>query len=207
VEDLHRIVNGGAGTLPLTLGPVAAYIPGPFATRGARFDMDEQETIRRFVGSSEGYRRIFLGEQGSQRAAPVVHQLDTILTAVGPSSETPIGYGLDDAATAAGLDKTRLSDLTVGNIGGVFLPREELRDTDRATVLDLNRRWSGVKKQHLRRCDENARRTGAPGVIVFAIGKAKAEIVYECVRLRLVTQLVIDIDLAGELVRHQGCVP
>src|SRR5207253_198591 len=67
-------------------------------------------------------------------------------------------------------------------------------------VRGINERWTGVRLEHIRRCaDATARDHSRAGVIVLAMGAAKAQITLECVRAGLITELVIDHDLATAL--------
>jgi hypothetical protein len=70
-----------------------------------------------------------------------------------------------------------------------------------AKVKRINTQWTGIQREHVARCAERARASeGTPGVIVLAIGRAKAEAVIEAVNQSLVNHLLIDQDLADALV-------
>ena len=93
--------------------------------------------------------------------------------------------------------------MTHGDIGGVFLPKEEIRKSDPLMwrkLEDINTYWMGAKKTHFEHCAKNAAKAQTPGVILVAVGSRKARIVTECVRKGLVNQLIIDHDLARAIV-------
>jgi DNA-binding transcriptional regulator LsrR (DeoR family) len=72
-------------------------------------------------------------------------------------------------------------------------------------VKGINERWTGVRLEHIHRCATAAARDhGRAGVIVFAMGRAKAQITLACVRAGLITELVIDHDLARALLARES---
>ncbi|MBS0260899.1 MAG: hypothetical protein JSS02_02995, partial [Planctomycetes bacterium] len=110
---------------------------------------------------------------------------------------------------------------TFGDIGGVYLLRPDLGQLiaarqgrpatskgakDRgasvtAKVERINAQWTGIQRDQIARCAERARiNPQHNGVIVLAIGKAKAEAVIEAVNQSLVNHLLIDQDLADALI-------
>ncbi|HEX4589308.1 MAG TPA: sugar-binding domain-containing protein, partial [Gemmataceae bacterium] len=173
-----------------SLAAVPAFIPAKFARKS-------QTTIREFIAEIAGYRLIFEHTDSAGRPQePLVDRLDSIITGVGTVSPGVSGRLLDDRVVAEGVTKEQLQDRVVGDIGGIFLPRTP-RDP---VVRGINERWTGVRLDHLRRCAQSAvhDRTRA-GVIVLAIGSAKAQVMLDCVRAGLITELVIDHDLAQAL--------
>ena len=173
-----------------SLAAVPAFIP-------ARFPRKSHSTIRDFIAEIAGYRMIFEQTDRDGRAQePLVDRLDTIITGVGTVSPGVSGRLLDDRVVAEGVTKEQLQDRVVGDIGGIFLPRNA-RDR---IVKGINERWTGVRLEHICRCAEAAARDPAnAGVIVFAMGAAKAQITLECVRAGLISELIIDHDLAQAL--------
>src|SRR5205085_2380645 len=106
------------------------------------------------------------------------------------------GRLLDDRVVAEGVTKEQLQDRVVGDIGGVFLPRTA-RDR---VVRGINERWTGVRLEHILRCARAAARDHTrAGVIVLAVGAAKAQVTLDSVRAGLITELIIDHDLAQAL--------
>ncbi|HRZ55286.1 MAG TPA: hypothetical protein P5525_07505 [Candidatus Paceibacterota bacterium] len=56
-----------------------------------------------------------------------------------------------------------------------------------------------LQRKHLADCAERARKTGHPGVVAFAVGKARALMLHECIQQRLVNEAVIDPHCAAAL--------
>src|SRR5207248_338396 len=93
-----------------------------------------------------------------------------------------------------GVSPEKLNRITVGNCGGVLLPKDGLSPEDQALFDDIAGRWMGITRKHYEQC---ARRQ--PGVILLAIGHNKADVVLKCVELSLVSELIIDEELAVAL--------
>jgi len=192
---LSEIVNGAGDPLrgcPAfhSLAAVPAFIPAKFAPQS-------RKTIRDFIAEIAGYRVIFEGA-GTAAAAPkpLVDQLDGIVTGVGTVSAGVSGRLLDDRLVAEGVTKDQVQERVIGDIGGVFLPRSA-RD---GVVRGINDRWTGVRLEHIAGCAQAAARDGdRAGVVVVAIGRAKAPPLLECVRGGLINELIIDHDLAQAL--------
>ena len=55
--------------------------------------------------------------------------------------------------------------------------------------------------EQMKACAKRARQTGSPGVILPVLGHSKARIVIEVVRRGLVNELILDHDIADEIVR------
>ena len=189
VAELHEVFNGKSGEV-ISLGGLVARIP---------CKQPERDIVRNFFREHiSGCRRVFEGERakrGKRGREALIKQVDTILTSCGTAS--PDSNDLVLVETTMAIRKTReeLNALTIGNIGGFFLPRPGLKKSESKVVKEINDQWTGIRKEHFELCANR----GSPGVVLLAIGKAKAEIVCECVRLGLVNHLIIDHDLAEEL--------
>lgn len=70
---------------------------------------------------------------------------------------------------------------------------------DRKYVEAVNKRWTGIKETHLRRCALRAREKTLPGVAVLAVGAVRAEIVLQCLKLGLINHLILDTDCGQRL--------
>jgi DNA-binding transcriptional regulator LsrR (DeoR family) len=173
-----------------SLAAVPAFIP-------SKFPRKSQATIRAFIAEIAGYRVIFeRADRDGRPQEPLVDRLDTIITGVGTVSPGVSGRLLDDRVVAEGVTKEQLQDRVVGDIGGVFLPRTA-RDR---VVKGMNERWTGVRLEHILRCAQTAARDHSRvGVVVLAMGAAKAQVILESVRAGLITELIIDHDLAHAL--------
>ncbi|HEY1378982.1 MAG TPA: sugar-binding domain-containing protein [Gemmataceae bacterium] len=186
---LGEIFNPGLHALH-SLAAVPAFIP-------AKFPRKSQATIRDFIAEIAGYRTIFERADADGRPQePLVDRLDTIITGVGTVSPGVSGRLLDDRVVAEGVTKEQLQERAVGDIGGVFLPRHA-RDR---VVNGINERWTGVRLEHILRCATAAAHDHSrAGVVVLAIGAAKAQITLASIRAGLITELILDHDLARAL--------
>jgi DNA-binding transcriptional regulator LsrR (DeoR family) len=189
---LHDIV-GSTSPVPPSLTGVPALIPRSFRGPDAR-------GIRKFVQQAASYKEVF------GRSAPLINQVDSLLTAVGPSSG-PMGFIHGELLKAGSTPKKKLTtaalaQLVAGDIGGVLLPRPGLDARGRAEVDALNGMWTGATLSHLERIAAQAGRSTRPGVIVVAMGgDDRAEILAEAIRHGLVNELIIDRTLAEALTR------
>jgi DNA-binding transcriptional regulator LsrR (DeoR family) len=182
---LNEIVNGGKGMFH-SLAAVPAFVP-------AKFPKKSREAIRAFLAEIFGYRAIFDRRQPQK---PLIDQVDSIITGVGTVSAEASGRLLDDRMRAEETTKEQLAKLVIGDIGGVFVPRSPRNET----VRGINERWTGATLADFAGCARAAAQNNhRVGVIVLAVGKAKAQIVLECVRLGLVNELIIDHELAQAL--------
>jgi DNA-binding transcriptional regulator LsrR (DeoR family) len=173
-----------------SLAAVPAFIP-------AKFPRKSQATIREFIAEIAGYRAVFArAEREGKQHAPLVDRLDTIITGVGTVAPGVSGRLLDDRVAAEGVTKEELRERAVGDIGGVFLPRSA-RDP---VVRGINERWTGGRLEHVAGCAAAAAEDPhRAGVVVVAMGRGKAEVTRACVRAGLITELVLDHDLARGL--------
>ena len=184
-DRLHDIVNDGKGER-LSLSGVPAYIPRHYSQERAR-------VIWEYVFDIGSYQKIFRG------ASPLLANMDALLTSIGPA-EVIIGGNATELAAAGDIDIQQLQSLVVGDMGGVLIPQLGLSDAERTLVTELNTMWTGVRLNHLEYIAHDAsRNTHKKGNIVIAIGRGRATILYEIIRLGLVNELLIDHDLATAL--------
>lgn len=190
--ELGRVINGD-GYDGTALSMVPAFVPA-----GPRFSIAEQEGIRKLITLVGAYSQIFVGVDSE------VHHLDMILTSVGPASQ-PLGYGLGELLLAGDhvrehegdpIEKARreLQRIILGDIGGVCIPRAELKPNERAALDSLRERWTGIKLEHLASCASRSRSSlgRKPGVVVVAVGAEKAEIICHVLKYGLISHLIID---------------
>ncbi len=67
---------------------------------------------------------------------------------------------------------------------------------------ELNAMWTGITKEHLSRIAIRSAGVGGAGVVVAAMGRERAAIIGEMIRLEMVNELIIDWDLANALEGH-----
>ena len=181
---LNGIFNDGTGE-KLRLGGVPAYIP-------RRYDAAKVQAIREYLMDAASYRRIFAGDD------PLVYRLDTVITSVG-SAERPLGGAMEEVLSSADIAAEELKSLIAGDVGGILIPKPGLSATDRRQVDEINAMWTGITKDHLSRLALRAGSAGTAGVVVAAIGRERADIVAELIRLEMINELIIDWDLANAL--------
>jgi DNA-binding transcriptional regulator LsrR (DeoR family) len=160
----------------------------------------DSKGARDLVGYSNNYRKIFGAPGSSER--PLISQVPMILTGIGDvkTSQRQIGDDTDHAdpwylETKEAEDQSVLN-LAVGNIGGVWIPRSEIPEDDKAKVAELNERWLGAQLKDFSRCSINADAQN-PGVVVLAAEPEKLNIVLEA--LYLVNILIVSRQLAQAL--------
>jgi DNA-binding transcriptional regulator LsrR (DeoR family) len=162
-----------------TLHGVEAFIASYLGTP------DEIDLIRKRIHCFPNYRAIFGGPGQLGR----IDQLDAIVTSCGNAHHYSQFWTTE--LPRLGVSAEKLNTLAHGNIGGVLLEREDLGSGDKSLFDDIARRWTGITLRHHKQCVQRN-----PGVILLALRHNKADVVFKCVELDLVTQLVIDEDLA-----------
>ena len=118
-----------------------------------------------------------------------------------PASGTSAGVGPDPwYLETVEAEEPNVLELAVGNIGGVWIARNEISDEDKERVANVNERWLGAQYDHFRSCSLNADLTHhRPGVVVLAVEPDKAAIILEA--LHLINVLIVSRQLADELAR------
>jgi DNA-binding transcriptional regulator LsrR (DeoR family) len=178
------------------LGGVPARIPKSLDAKSG--------FLKHFLSRNVGYRNVFgdFDPDGNLVGArPLVDRLDAIFTSVGTFSPDRTDAWHDDTIKAENITTQQLEEKTLGDICGIFLARRPEHET---WVRDLNSRLTGLRDDHIKACARRARleADGPLGVILIALGRAKAEIVSECVRKGWINILIIDDDLANSLIAH-----
>jgi hypothetical protein len=173
-----------------------------------KYNVDERQTILNYI--RDGALKTILGnldasagEYESESETPLIRIVDTILTSVGAFHVEQ--FFVKELVNTGLVSKEELERLALGDIGGVLIPREETennrRDKDRFDeILGL---WTGIRIEDYQDVAERAAATGDPyspaGSIICALNASKAEIVYELVRRKATSVLVVDYHLANRL--------
>lgn len=185
---LNDTLNNRQGE-SLSLTGLPAYIP-------RRYKPNKVRVLREYISDIGSYQKIFAPPQ------PLIGRLDTLLTSVG-SSAVPVGGNISELVDAGGIDASMLKSLVIGDVGGVLIAQPNLKPPERKLVNALNTMWTGIQFDHLQSIATRARGAqSGSGVVMVAVGRDKASIVLECIRLGLVNQLLIDQDLASMLERR-----
>lgn len=140
---------------------------------------------------------------------PLIHQIESVLTSVGTPQDSD--EWVKEIARMAELGIEDLKRLTVGNMGGYFIPHPDLDPKDKeaaAKVREINDLWTGITERHLENVATKSRKEEKVGIIVLAIGNVKARTIKACIEHKssidhkpcsLVQGLIIDHELAKEL--------
>lgn len=202
-ERLRRglgIETTGSG---VSLSMLPAFLPGNASPA-------ELRAFKKLIGMMGGYRRIFGNarvhgghELPSSGDPPLVEELDVILTSL---SNT--GLGLADGRgplwDTHGITQSDFREMVLADIGGVLLERPDLPPKSAAVVQRLREASTGITEKEMRHVAHRAfREPGRQcvGVVVIAVGTAKAEAVLAAVERGLVSVIVCDPDLELELAR------
>jgi DNA-binding transcriptional regulator LsrR (DeoR family) len=175
---LSKVFGCEANTL--SLEGVAARIPKVLG--------EEVSTIRRLFNMCHDYEKIFGGD------SPLIESVDMILSGIGDIESSENDPWFRETAEAEQMDKTDLNEIAVGNLGGVWLAKDPGSKLQRSRIEQINKSWLGIQEEHFVGCTRRASERGSPGVVVVAIGPAKAEIVKRS--MGMINHLVIDHDLA-----------
>jgi hypothetical protein len=204
-ERLTMLLNDTVPA-PLSLSMVPAFIPSDLK------DESERAAVWTLIGCSPSYVQIFGSERLPARVrarlckrlesanrsgndVPMAERLDGVLTALSQDNR-PFGLGAEHMYSTAGLDGQLVDKLYLGDIGGVAIPKNAVKEQDA-----LQTRWTGLTRQHLLDCATRAATNGAqqPGVVVICMGAGREKTLLECVRLGMINHLVIDTELADRV--------
>jgi hypothetical protein len=131
----------------------------------------------------------------------MIAQLDGVLTSLGTNEAD--NRWLVAAANAARVEPSKLASACPGNVGGIFLSHPHSTAAQKKIVDRVNARWTGVSLEHLELCAKRATRDPKRlGVTVMACrGEKQALIAIECVRLGLVSRLILDRNTSHAIAR------
>ena len=169
-----------------TLSNTPARIPREFQR--------SHNTVSRFIRWSKNYSRIFVGKES------LANNMDAVLTSAGSfMSSTYDNLWVRDSVRCEQCTEDELKELTIGDIGGVFLPQPKMSTAASRRFKALTDRWTGVTFEHLSECAKRKSRLSKHGVLLFAAGTSKTSIVQRSLSMGLVNELVIDSELGTNL--------
>jgi len=192
-SDAARILAAAwPGSESLSLRGVQARIPRTV------YEHDQDGIARELASYSDSYQQIF----GQQDSRPLIDRVAMILTGIGDVRTSKRTGERTTQSDPLYLETAKAEDpnvlgLAVGNIGGVWIARDNLTEEDRHKVEQVNERWLGAQRADFRRCSLNAVPGQRPGVVVLAVEPEKAGIILEA--LYLVNVLIISRQLAETL--------
>lgn len=186
--ELDHRVNRDARRY-ISLNGIPAVIPKSLA------ESPNAAVVHEFIRHCRSYREIF-GPVESPNA-PLVNRLETILTSVGLAEGHWRMCG-EELCEIGGIDRKHFEEAVLGDIGGVLLPKSlDPAKTEEQRIAQFARLWTGISRQEY---EEIAKNAGPHrGVVVFAIGANKANVVLRAIELGLANHLVCDEDLALKL--------
>jgi len=180
-----------------------AFLKGSEEQGGAQQIEADQQTVRRFLETLRPYRDIFgPGEEGQE---PLIYQLDTMITGVGTWTSTAWWFNLSDHLRPE--ERERLREIAIGDLCGRFIARKDARPEDKQLIEEINGRAFVPSLEDFKQCADRARDKGTPGPIIVAEGADKAAVVKHVCLEGLVSEIVVDEDLAWEMGRLLGSVP
>jgi DNA-binding transcriptional regulator LsrR (DeoR family) len=196
-DAARRLSLSWPGSKPLSLRGVQARIPKSI------HDQDGGQIAYELIRYSTSYRQIFGAPDSNE--TPLISEVPMILTGIGnvdTSKRNISGVGPDPwYLETVEAEEPNVLELAVGNIGGVWIARNEISDEDKTQVEKVNERWLGAQYDHFRSCSLNADLLHhRPGVVVLAVEPDKAAIVLEA--LHLINVLIVSRQLADELARR-----
>jgi DNA-binding transcriptional regulator LsrR (DeoR family) len=195
-DAARRLSQAWPGSTSLSLRGVQARIPKSV------YDQDGGRAARELIGYSNNYRRIFGAPDSDE--TPLIAEVPMILTGLGNvvTSERDIAGVSDPWYTeTVEAEGPNVLDLAVGNIGGVWIPKDEISDEDKEQVTKVNERWLGAQHGDFKGCALNAdSQHRRPGVVVVAVEPDKAEIILQT--LHLINVLIVSRQLADQLARR-----
>src|SRR5271167_1442262 len=198
-RDLGIIVNGDQYDAR-SLAMVPAFIPDGFKEH-------ERDGVWKLIELVQSYDDIFgphpdgsAKPPATKGTLPLAQRLDMILTSVG-SHDRPLGFGRGVLFDRMTVTYDTLKSLIVAAVGGVCIPRENLKRAESKQMEKVQTSWTGLRPEHLEEC---ARRgtdplKGPPGVVVISGGVKRAAAICELIKRGLVNHLIIDEVLAEEL--------
>jgi hypothetical protein len=152
------------------------------------------EAIREFVNRGAGFRKVFGTPKQGSGPVPLIDRLEMLLTSVGPV-DRPLGWLGAGLLNAVGLPRAQMKDLIVGDVSGVLLRRQKGGEEYASRFDRIRACWTGIREKHIDACQQRARRSGKPGVVVVALGATKAPTVAELIRRGLCRHIFVDQEL------------
>lgn len=184
-ERLDDIYNAGEGEA-ISLTGFPAFIPRAYGP-------DMQRSIRKLVTDTPSHAHIFSGD------VPMVARLDMLISSVG-SSQTPLLGALEELVHAGQVNATRLSELIVGDLSGILIPKPDLSKDDHALVDELNYMWTGIQLEHVQDlADRASKDPSLTGVVIVALQAERGDVILELIRFGLVNELILDQAAAERL--------
>src|ERR1700733_6444762 len=189
-----RLSLAWPGSTSLSLMGVQARIPKSVDDHGGG------PIARELISFSNSYREIFGPADSGE--APLISEVPMILTGIGnvdTSQRTIAGVGPDPwYLETVEAEEPNVLEFAVGNIGGVWIAKDDIAEDDKKRVAEVNERWLGAQYEDFTGCSQGADLARhRPGVVVLAVEPDKADIILEA--LHLINVLIVSRQLAEKL--------
>lgn len=152
---------------------------------------EQEKAIRAFIRRSGGYASIF-DSTAVGKPARLKLKLDALVTSCGNGKPGQDRW-LEECAKSEEMAQKDLEALTVGNIGGCWLPKATLNRSERKELEGINSRWIGIGIRDIRAIAKRG------GVVLVAAESHKAETIIHLVKAQLVSTLFVSSELATAL--------
>lgn len=172
----------------LSLHPDNQYTFSVSASIPSAFKDSEVETIRSYIQSIGGYKKIFNTFNPGQPRLRMA--IDTLISSC--------GCGLKDYdkwVSDCAIENPNIENLVSGNIAGIWLPRQGLTGDERDALEKINTRWNGISMEDIRKISKQKKM----GVICLALEPYKFDVVVKLLEQNLVTRLIINSEMASKL--------
>ena len=162
------------------------------------FDQGQLATIQQYISTTGGYADIFkpFPDKKPEGKPRLKIALDSLVTSCGSGQPNNDSW-IKDCAIEQKIPPKQLAALVAGNIGGIWLPKDNLKKAELTFLQEINNRWTGMNIADIRRINKNSRQGG---VICIALENHKLEAVLELLKKDLVRQLIIDKKLMENLI-------
>ncbi len=168
------------------------------------YEENEIEDVKAFVRRLPPYLEIFgddLSPPDEKAGSALCWEVDCILASIGWNPKKSTKRFWYDEFLHTILDRDEQKSLQkkegiVGDVGLVFVTK---RNGDHPVLDNLERRWMGANREHLRHCAMLAEKGEALGTMCFGIGVERSETIIAAVKEGLISQLYIDWNTAQQL--------
>ncbi len=162
---------------------VSASIPG-------HFKENEIKVIRQYIMEVGGFRNVFQLINGKLR---LKRDLNLLITSCSGNSANHNTW-LSECAKTEGIEPEELEKITIGNIGGYWLPSDKRLATGIKRLASINARWNGIIEEDFEKMAKKR------AVVLIAGEQQKAEVILQLIERRLVNHLLISADLADKII-------
>lgn len=167
----------------------------------------EKQLIRRFLKTLSSHQEVFGPGEGNQE--PAIQRLDTLISGCGFIDANDGSVELENRKDSMWFNFTKhvrpaeraeLRKAAIGDLCGRLVARPDADTAGKRLVDEINERaFASPTLQDIRRCKEQARQNQTPGVIIVCAGAEKAGTLLSICLDDLVSEIVIDKDLAIEV--------